>query len=144
MSLFNPTRDQARLFFIDAWRKHIGKNVLTPLEIQAVDIVQSHPEYHALLQAEDVLQRDWSPESGELNPFLHLSLHLAIAEQLQINQPPGIREAFETLRDRYGDPHPALHDILECLGESLWTAQQNKCPPDGEAYLACIQRKAQQ
>ena len=36
------------------------------------------------------LDRDWAPKGGETNPFLHLSLHLAVAEQLAIDQPAGI------------------------------------------------------
>jgi len=138
--MFNPSRDQARRFLIDAWKKRVGKLPATPLETQAADIVALHPEYHALMD-EDALARDWTPEDGEQNPFLHLSLHLAIEEQLSIDQPPGIRAAFESRLRRHGDRHAALHDILECLGETLWRAQHNRQPPDGAAYLDCIRKR---
>jgi len=100
-----------------------------------------HPEYHALLeQPERYLERDYGPESGGLNPFLHLSLHLAIAEQLSIDQPPGIRTRFERLAQHL-DEHDALHSILECLAETIWQAQRMASPPDQQAYLACIDRR---
>lgn len=139
--MFNPSRDQARQFLIDAWRKRVDALPATPLETLAADIVALHPEYHALLADPAALARDWTPEDGAMNPFLHLSLHLAIEEQLSIDQPPGIRAAFESRLRRDGDRHAALHDLLECLGEMLWQAQRERRPPDGVAYLDCIRRR---
>lgn len=139
--MFNPTRDQARAFFIDAWRKYRAHEPLTQLETQAAALVAMHPEYHELLQAPDALAREWTPEDGQLNPFLHLSLHLAIEEQLSIDQPPGLAAAFDTARARFGDRHTALHLVLECLGETVWRAQSTRSMPDGAAYLDCVRRK---
>jgi hypothetical protein len=140
--MFNPNRDQVRRFFFDAWRKHRDGAVLTDLEHMAVDLIVSHPEYHVLLQDEEAtLSRDYLAETGEHNPFLHLSLHLAIAEQLSIDQPPGLRAAYDRLLARSGNRHDALHAILECLGETVWQAQRDGRPPDGEAYLECVRKR---
>lgn len=140
--MFDPTRDQARRFFIEAWRKHLARDVVSPLEDAAIRLVALHPEYHGLLtEGEAALQREWTPESGEANPFLHLSLHLAVEEQLSIDQPPGLRAAFEALLARRGDRHEAMHDVLECLGETMWRAQKSQSPPDGEAYVECLRRR---
>ena len=140
--MFNPSRDQARRFLIDAWRKRRERLPATALETMAADLVEIHPEYHPLLEAEDALVREWTPEQGETNPFLHLSLHLAIEEQLSIDQPPGIRAAFATLQLRRGDRHDALHAVLDCLGEMVWRSQRERQPPDGESYLDCVRRAA--
>ena len=140
--LYNPSRDQARQFLITAWQKRCQKLPATALETLAADIVEWHPEYHQLLSAPDAATREWTPEQGETNPFLHLSLHLAIEEQLSIDQPRGIRQALEQLTLRTGGRHTALHDILECLGETMWRAQRDRQAPDGNAYLECIQRRA--
>lgn len=139
--MFNPSREQARQFLVDAWRKRCEALPATPLETLAADIVALHPEYHTLLTDADTLERDWTPEDGAMNPFLHLSLHLAIEEQLSIDQPPGIRAAFENRLRRHGERHAALHDVLECLGETLWRAQRDKRPLDGVAYVDCVLRK---
>ena len=113
------------------------------MEILAADVAELHPEYHDLLaEGEAVLAREWTPEQGQTNPFLHLSLHLAIEEQLSIDQPPGIRSVYETLLARLGDRHAALHRVLDCLGEVMWQAQRNQQPPDGATYLECLQREA--
>ena len=140
--MFNPSRDQARQFLIDAWARRRNHLPATAMDTLAADLVQLHPEYHALLEAEDALTREWTPEHGETNPFLHLSLHLAIEEQLSIDQPPGIRAAFTTLLSRCGERHEALHAVLECLGAMIWRSQSSGLPPDGDAYLDCVRRAA--
>lgn len=141
--MFNPSRDQARRFFVEAWRKHGERLPLTPMEHVAAEIVAMHPEYHDLLgDAERALALDFTPEGGQLNPFLHLSLHLAVAEQLSIDQPPGIVAAFHGLTLRKANRHDALHEVLECLGETVWRAQRDGTQPDGEAYLECLRRRA--
>lgn len=142
--MFNPSREQVRRFFCDAWRKHLERLPLVGAEVTAADIVSRHPEYHDLLtDAEGALAKEWTPEAGQMNPFLHLSLHLAIVEQVGIDQPPGIRAAFETLRARL-DQHAAEHVILECLGETIWRAQREGGQMDAHAYLECVRRSAGQ
>jgi len=138
--VFNPSRDEARRFLIDAWNNRRAGLPLSDLERIAVAIIARHPEYHALLE-EDNLDRDWRPESGDVNPFLHLSLHLAVAEQLAIDQPPGIRAEFDRIRVARGDEHEAQHAVLECLGEVLWNAQRHSTAPDAALYLACLARQ---
>jgi len=140
--MFNPSRDQARQFFFDAWQKYRDGRPLEGLETVAVEVALLHPEYHqALDDPERFLDRDYTPEEGQTNPFLHMSLHVAIEEQLSIDQPPGIRAEFERLLARRGDRHAALHVVLECLGEVVWQAQAARTIPDGEAYLECLRRQ---
>jgi hypothetical protein len=140
--MFNPTREQVRRFFCDAWKKHIERMPLVGAEVTAADLAVRHPEYHALLgDAEGALDKEWTPEGGEMNPFLHLSLHLAIHEQVSINQPPGIRAAFESLLSRM-DPHAAEHVLLECLGETIWRGQREGREMDALAYVDAVRRKA--
>ena len=140
--MFNPSRDQVRQFFFDAWRKYGDRSPLTGLEPMAVDVMLAHPEYRdALEHPERYVVREYTPESGESNPFLHLSLHLAIEEQLSIDQPPGIRAEFERIARARGDRHEALHAVLECLGETVWRAQRDAAAPDAAAYLECLRKR---
>jgi hypothetical protein len=142
--MFNPSREEVRRFFIDTWRKTRAGEILTPLEAIASDSIAEHPEYHDALADKEgaAAALDYSPEGGQSNPFLHLSMHLAISEQLSIDQPPGIRAAHERLAARLGSAHEAQHAIMECLGETLWEAQRSNTPPDSDAYLARIERRA--
>lgn len=139
--MYAPTRDQAREFFFSTWRKYRGGSPLTGLEATALDILLLHPEYHAILDdPQDYAERDFSPDRGEINPFLHLSLHLAIDEQLSIDQPPGICAEYARLRERLGEAHAAKHLLLECLGETLWHAQRSGTGLDAQRYLECLRR----
>ena len=139
--MFNPSRDQVRLFFIEAWQKYRQKQLLSPLESMAVNLVQQHPEYHALLENPDAVEQDFSVEKGQSNPFLHLSMHLAIQEQLSIDQPPGIKAAHDRLVATL-DPHEASHRIMEALGEVIWEAQRLNTPLDNDRYIALSHKHA--
>jgi hypothetical protein len=137
--MFDPSRDQVRAFFAETWRKYQAKVPLAGLEGMGLEILLLHPEYHAALASEKTLAKDYTDES---NPFLHMSLHLALEEQLQIDQPPGIRAAFDTLLARKGERHEALHEAIECLAETIWRAQKDKAPPDAGLYLDCLRKRA--
>ena len=141
--MFDPSQADVRRFFCEAWRKHRAAEVLTPLEAIAVDWIGEHPEYHDdLASVERALEADYRVEQGRTNPFLHLSMHLAIAEQLSIDQPPGLRAAHDAIARRVGSAHDAAHQIMECLGETIWQSQRSGAPPDGAAYLDCVRRRA--
>ena len=140
--MFNPTRDQAREFLFELWAKHAAGAALTPLESMALAVILQHPEYHPMLaDRERYLERDWKPEGGETNPFLHLQMHLAIEEQLSIDQPPGIRDALQALARRLDSEHDALHEVMDCLAEMIWNAQRHGAAFDNAAYLDCLARK---
>jgi hypothetical protein len=140
--MFSPSRDEVRRFFLDTWAKYRRGEALSGLEQTALEVILLHPEYRRMLEEpERSLTRDYTPESGELNPFLHLSLHLAIEEQLSIDQPRGIRARFEALVARTGSEHDAKHAVLECLGETVWEAQRTGSAPDEQAYLECLDRR---
>lgn len=141
--MFAPSQNDVRRFFCDTWRKHVAALPLTPIEAQAADWIKAHPEYHADLSDVDAaLAAVFDVEAGRTNPFLHLSMHLSITEQVGIDQPRGIKQAFELLRHRLGSAHDAQHEVMECLGEMIWASQRSGLPPDGQAYLDCVRRRA--
>jgi hypothetical protein len=136
------SRDQLRQVYIDAWRKRREGLPMEPLEAQVSDIIELHPEYQAALERPDtVLDRDYTPESGRSNPFLHMGLHLAVRDQVATDRPPGIRKAFEAIARRLG-PHDAEHRVIECLAEAMWEAQRSGRPPDERSYLQRVQTLA--
>jgi hypothetical protein len=141
--MFAPTQGDVRRFFIETRRKRDEGRPLTPLETIAADWIESHPEYRAdLADADAAAAMAYSGDDGRENPFLHLSMHLSISEQVSIDQPRGIRDAVESLVARLGSLHAAQHEAMECLGRMLWDAQRSGRPPDGEAYVECIRRRA--
>jgi hypothetical protein len=141
--MFAPSQHDVRRFFCDVHRKQREGLPLTPIETLAGRWVDQHPEYHAELdEIEAALAASYTVEEGRTNPFLHLSMHLSISEQVSIDQPRGIKQAFDLLAARLGSAHEAQHQVMECLGEMIWASQRSGRPPDGEAYLECVRRRA--
>ena len=137
--MFVENRDDARKFFVEVRQKYLNNQALEPLEGLILDVILSHPEYHELLdRGTEAIVEDYFPEQGTVNPFLHMSMHIAIKEQVQTDRPPGIRAECEALLLKYGDLHKTEHEVMACLGESLWLAQRNNCMPDERAYLENI------
>ncbi len=140
--MFSPSRDQVRQFFFDVWAKYRAGQMLAGAEQPALEAILAHPEYHAMLNnPARHLQRDYPPEFGETNPFLHLSMHLSIAEQISIDQPAGVRERYRTLLAQRGDAMRAQHEVMDCLAEMIWQAQRNAAAYDPVAYLQCLDVK---
>ena len=138
--MFDINRDQGRQMFFKAWEKHKNQQILEPLESLVVSIIQLHPEYHAVIENPEASQdKDYFPEMGDTNPFLHMGLHIAIREQLSINQPPGIKEQYNRLLSKHQDEHAVEHMIIDCLAQAIWEAQRNHTMPDNHAYLSCLQ-----
>jgi hypothetical protein len=140
--MFNPTQHDVRRFFCETYRKSLAREILTPLESIAADWVVQHPEYESDLRDVNVaLNAEYSVEQGKTNPFLHLSMHLSIAEQVSINQPVGIKSAFNALAQRMQSVHEAHHVMMDCLGAMIWESQRNGVPFDGAAYVEAILQK---
>ena len=138
--MFTNDRNKLREFYREAWRKQCETLPIEPLEAQVADIIALHPEYHGLLEGPvDELDKDYTPEGGQENPFLHMGLHLALREQLSTGRPPACRTTYQQLLHKIGDAHEVEHRMMECLGQALYQTQINGSAPDEAAYAACLQ-----
>lgn len=135
--IFGQDRNELRKMYADTWQKRCDKIPLTPLEAQIADVIEWHPEYHADVMS-DELNKDYTPDAGKTNPFLHMGLHLGIREQIATNRPSGITGIYSTLTARVGDAHLAEHRMIDCLAETLWEAQSQNTAPDEQKYLASL------
>jgi hypothetical protein len=127
--------------YVEAWRKHRESLPVEPVEDQIIRVIELHPEYAGVLETGDAsLDRDYTPEQGQTNPFLHMGLHLAIREQVATNRPTGIAGVHRALVAKLGDAHEAEHAMIEQLGAALWNAQRAGLPPDEAAYLESLRK----
>ena len=141
--MFNPSQADVRRFFCSVHAKGAGGQPMDALETLAGQWLQEHPEYHGdVADGDAAVTRIYQGDDGKTNPFLHLSMHLSISEQCSIDQPLGIRQAVELLAARRNSLHEAHHEAMECLGQMLWESQRAARPPDGLAYVECVQRRA--
>lgn len=140
--MFSPSREQVRQFFFDTWASYRAGKTLSGSAAIALEAILAHPEYHAMLDdPARYLAREYPPELGETNPFLHLAMHVSLAEQLSIDQPAGVRARYQQLLERHGDAMHAQHDMMDCLAEMIWQAQRSSTAYDPLAYLQCLDRK---
>lgn len=137
--IFGQDRNQLRTMYAEAWRKQCERRPMSPLELQIAAIVELHPEYHADVTGND-LNRDYTPDGGQTNPFLHMGLHLGVREQVATDRPRGIAEIHDLLIAQLGDVHAAEHRMIDCLAETLWEAQSRNLAPDEEKYLDRLRR----
>ncbi|MFN4360969.1 MAG: DUF1841 family protein [Hylemonella sp.] len=141
--MFQPSQADVRRFFCGVYAKSRAGQPLEAIELLASQWINEHPEYHAeFADVDAALAHMANAEPGRENPFLHLSMHLSISEQCSIDQPRGIRQAVELLAARREDLHAAHHEVMDCLGRMVWESQRAGRPPDGAAYIACVQQRA--
>jgi hypothetical protein len=142
MMFANASREELRRRYVTAWQRRREGLPLEPLDAQIADVIALHPEYQALLEAPDALVRDFTVEQGQVNPFLHMGLHLGVREHVATDRPAGIRQAHAALARRLGDAHAAEHRMVDALAETLWEAQRSGRAPDEAAYLEKVRRLA--
>ncbi len=130
-----------RKVFFEAWKKYQVQGKLDPMQTILVQIISQHPEYHTLFENEDNLLQDFPVANGDPNPFLHLSLHLAIQEQLSLQRPVELTGLYQQLMEKHADKHAAEHEIMECLSEMIWQAQRNQSMANENEYIECLRKK---
>lgn len=141
--IFGQDRNELRQMYAAAWRKRLEGQPASPLELQIADVIAMHPEYHDDVASEE-LDKDYLPDGGRTNPFLHMGLHLAVREQVATDRPAGIAAIHKALTARSSDPHAAEHAMIEALAETLWEGQSRNQPPDEAKYLERLRHIAGQ
>lgn len=136
---YTQDRTQQRQFLANAWQKFLNKQMLDPLETQLTQVIEIHPEYHKLISD---IESDYFPEQGEVNPYLHINLHLSLREQLSINQPLGIKKIYQKILTQTKDPHETEYKIMDCIAQMIFSAQKNNTPMDHQSYIHCLQSQS--
>ncbi|SMN14356.1 hypothetical protein CRYPD_920 [uncultured Candidatus Thioglobus sp.] len=135
---YTQDRTEQRQFLANAWQKYLDKKTLDLLETQLTQVIEMHPEYHQLISN---IESDYFPEQGEVNPFLHINLHLSLREQLSINQPTGIQDYYQKILHKTKNPHEAEHRMMDCIAEMIFSSQKNNTPMNHQAYIRCLEVK---
>lgn len=141
--MLGNNRNELRQVYLNCWQLKKNNLPMDPMQEVVANIVEQHPEYHQLLEHEEIIDKDFSAETGDSNPFLHMSMHIALHEQISTNRPHGINDCYQKSCILYGGPHDAEHHMMECLGKALWQAQREQNAPDEQKYLVCLKKIAQ-
>jgi hypothetical protein len=138
--IYSQNRTEQRKFLATAWKKFLSNKSLDPIEVEIVAIIKLHPEYHQLINN---IELDYFPEGGEVNPFLHINLHLSLREQLSINQPNNIRNYYDKIINKVKDQHKAEHIMMDCIADMIFSSQKNNTAMNHQAYIDCLIKKSE-
>lgn len=131
---------EVREFYFSVWQKQHSQEPLDALEQEVWRIIEQHPEYHfVFLDQEKYLEHTFTPGIDEVNPFLHLSMHHGLQEQLSTNKPAVLRDVYQKLLAKHQDAHAVEHQIMEVFAKSLWDAMQGEKDIDA-IYCERLQR----
>ena len=133
--MFSSDRSAQRKFLAKSWEKYKTNQLLEPLELQLANIIAKHPEYQEIINN---LDTEYFPEQGKINPFLHINLHLSLQDQLDLDQPKGIKEIYNSLLKKIKDTHRVEHIMMEQIAEMIFISQKNNKPMDQEQYLRSL------
>ena len=129
------TREEVRQVYLTVLKKMHDQSLLEPMEAIIAEVIEMHPEYHSFLQKTDTaMEKDFLPEGGETNPFLHMGMHIALREQANTDRPIGFKAIYQNLL-RKRNPHETEHAMMECLAEALYQSQKNNLPFDEVKYM---------
>ncbi|MFT7235857.1 MAG: hypothetical protein ACI9QV_001443 [Methylophagaceae bacterium] len=138
--MFGQNRQQLRQYYHNVWQKAQKGQTLSSLESGIAQVIEQHPEYHTIFKSDSSLEQEYFVEDGKTNPYLHMGLHISLHEQISTDRPLGIRGLYTQLQMKFSNAHDAEHKMMECLTESLWTAQRNNQPPSEQNYLASLKK----
>ena len=133
--MFSSDRSAQRKFLAKSWEKYKTNQILEPLELQLANIIAKHPEYQEIINN---LDTEYFPEQGKINPFLHINLHLSLQDQLDLDQPKGVKEIYNSLLKKIKDTHQVEHIMMERIAEMIFMSQKNNKPMDQEQYLRSL------
>lgn len=134
--LYSSNRQALRQVFFDTYHKHQQGLPLEAMEKTVIDVILKHPEYHRILDNPKQYQnKDYFPDLGEENPFLHMSGHIGLREQISTNRPHGIKAIYDKLLSKIHCEQTVEHEMMDCMLHVLFTAQKENQPPSDQAYL---------
>ena len=106
---------------------------------EIAELMQRHTEYHAIFNdSNEFMHATFSANNLYDNPFLHLSMHLGLIEQVQMDRPSGIRACYQRLLQKSCDEHELQHKMMDLMAAHMWDAVHHQQPLDEQKLLAQI------
>lgn len=139
---YSNDRNQLRQFYFETWQKHKSGQALLDLEKQILAVILDHPEYQKILNDKMLaLTKDFSVELNQPNPFMHMGLHLAVRDQIKLNQPEGIQTLFQQQLVKGKKAHDIEHQMMDILANQLWQDTQAQQSLNMQIYLDNLKKQ---
>ncbi len=144
-------KDQAYKLFRSANREHLhslwekAKNNdledLTDEDKRLVEAMLLHEdEFFNEFEFADVLhEREFDPDA-DVNPFLHITIHTAVANQLAARDPLEVFQFYNAMRKKKWSHHDSIHRIGAILVPLMFDTMKNKAPFDNDRYVSMLKK----
>ena len=140
----NMDRAQNRKLFHMLWERAQNDDFagLDDEQRRIAEALKLHAdEYHNVFEFSDVVpDREFDPQKGEVNPFLHISIHAAVQAQLEAKDPIEVLQFYNAMRKKKCSHHDALHLILTILAPLMFRTMKSLMPFDNNRYLSLLKK----
>jgi hypothetical protein len=103
-------------------------------------MLEHQDEYFNQFEMADVLgDHEFDPES-ETDPFLHITFHTIVENQLDAREPVEAYQFYNSMRKKKVSRHDAIHLIGAILAPLILSTMQQKSPFDLENYKALLKK----
>jgi hypothetical protein len=107
---------------------------LSPEDKKLAEIMLEHEEFHNQFEIADVLsEHEYEPDK-EVNPFLHVTLHVIAETQLENRDPIEAYQFYNAMRKKKASHHDAVHLIGVVLAPLMWKTLRDQRAFDLKEY----------
>jgi hypothetical protein len=115
---------------------------LSEKESRLAAILMGHEEYRDHFENVDILDGREYDAGMPFNPFLHISTHQMVEDQLSANQPIEAALFCEAMEDKGAPRHEAVHFIIMILLHVMHASAVGKIPFDAIRYRRLLEKCA--
>jgi len=103
-------------------------------------ILLDHPEYEEIFEDTEILDGREFDAGTSGNPFLHISFHKMVDDQLASGRPEEVRFFLESMEDKGYDRHEIVHALMKILVCLISDAMKNQKSLDVNHYRRLLVR----
>jgi hypothetical protein len=97
-------------------------------------------EFFNVFEFADVLHdREFDPDT-DINPFLHITIHTVVENQLAAKDPIEVFQFYNAMRKKKCSHHETIHLIGAILVPLMFDTLKNKVPFDNKRYVSLLKK----
>lgn len=103
-------------------------------------LMLEHEEYHNHFEFADALEDYQFDPENSVNPFLHITIHVVVENQLKLKEPIEAYQFYNSMRKKKVSHHETIHLIGNILGPLLFQVLKRNEPFDNNLYKRLLKK----
>lgn len=132
--VLNQMGGMSRQHYGMVWQLALAGAPLTIEQMRLVRVMQEHPEYRSIWDNPEEASAGLE-DLTEPNPFLHVTAHMMVEEQIAGRNPPDVAVVVSRLTRSGDSRHEAIHKVANVLMGEVWDVLAKKREFDREKYV---------